>query len=61
MTNRKKRLKRVIGSLQEQIKIHEEKMEKAEKEDMEDLVRYYIKEIEAKKKDLEKKEKALDK
>ncbi|MBI2628713.1 hypothetical protein HYW74_01365 [Candidatus Pacearchaeota archaeon] len=61
MTNRKKRLKKGIESLQKQIKIHEEKREKAKEEDMEDLVRYYTKEIEAKKKDKEKKEKALEK
>lgn len=61
MTNRKKRLKRGIESLKEQVKIHKEKKEKASEEDMEELVRYYDKEIESKIRDIEKKKKMLEK
>ena len=61
MTNRKKRLAKGIASLQEQITLHEEKLKQAEQEGKLELVGYYIKELEAKKKDVEKKEKSLNK
>ena len=61
MTNRKKRLKKGIESLQEQIEIHKEKKQKAEEEENEYLTRDYIKEIEAKEKDRENKQAILDK
>ena len=61
MTNRKKRLIKGIASLQQQIKIHEEKLKQAQQEGKLELVSYYIKELEAKKKDVEKKEKLLNK
>lgn len=61
MTNRKKRLTKGVASLQQQLKIHEEKLKQAEQEGKLELVGYYIKEIEAKKKDVEKKEKLLNK
>lgn len=59
MTNRKKRLKKGIESLQKQISLHKEKLKKAEEEGKLELVGYYKKEIEAKNKDKEKKEKLL--
>ena len=61
MPSRNKRLKRGIESLQKQITLHEEKLKQAEKEGKLELVGYYEKEIEAKKKDKEKKEKFLKK
>ena len=61
MTNRKKRLKKGIESLQEQIELHKEKKKHAEEEGDEDLTRYYIKEIEAKEKAREEKQALLDK
>ena len=61
MTNRKKRLKKGIGPLQKQISLHEEKLKKEEKEGKLELAGYYEKEIEAKKRDKEKKEKLLRK
>ena len=61
MTNRKKRLRKGIGSLQEQIKLHEEKRLNAAREGMEELVGYYNREIEAKKKTLKEKEEMLEK
>ena len=61
MVNRKKRLKKGIESIEEQIKIHEEKRQKALKEDKLELVEYYDKEIEQKKKDKEEKERLLEK
>lgn len=45
MTNRKKRLKRGIESLKEQIEIHEEKKEQAHDEGKIELENYYEKEI----------------
>jgi hypothetical protein len=47
MTNRKKRLKKGIESLKEQIKNHKEKREIAEKEGNFELEGYYKKEIES--------------
>ncbi len=61
MTNRKKRLKKGIESLQEQIRLHEEKKLKAIEAGMEELVDYYNREIEAKKKTLKEKEDMLEK
>ena len=61
MTNRKKRLKKGIESLQEQVEIHKEKKKHAEDEGDEYLTRYYIKEIEAKEKAKEEKQAMLDK
>ena len=60
MINRKKRLAKGIESLKKQIKIHEEKRITAEEEGLEELKGYYEKEIESKKKDLEKKKKILN-
>lgn len=61
MANRKKRLQKGIESLEKQIKIHEEKLKKAEEEDHIELANYYKKEINAKKKDKEEKERLLEK
>ncbi len=61
MTNRKKRLKKGIESLEEQLKLHEEKLRKAEEDDDIELAEYYKKEISAKRKDKEEKERILDK
>ena len=61
MTNRKKRLKKGINSLQEQIVLHEEKKKKAEENGNEELVEYYRKEIESKEKDKIKREEILEK
>jgi len=46
MAKRKRRLEKSIASLEEQIKFHEEKKKKAEALGQEELVGYYIKEIE---------------
>ena len=59
--NRKKRLTKGIKSLEEQIKLHEEKREKAVKEGQIELEDYYKKEIEALKKVKEDKKKLLEK
>ena len=61
MPNRKKRLKKGIESLEKQISLHEEKLRRAENEGKLELAGYYEKEIKAKKKDKEKKEKFLRK
>ena len=61
MTNRKKRLQKGIDSLDKQIQLHEEKLEKAEEDDNIELANYYKKEIESKKKDKEEKERMLKK
>lgn len=61
MVSRKKRLKKGIESLEKQIKFHEEKKKKAEEESNIELVSYYEKEIIAKKRDLEEKERILKK
>ncbi len=50
-----------IESLKKQIELHEEKKEEAKKDGRLELVKYYEKEIELKKKDREKKEKILEK
>lgn len=61
MTNRKKRLQKGIESIERQIQLHEEKLNKAEKEDSIELAGYYRKEIAAKKKDMEEKRRILKK
>lgn len=61
MVSRKKRLKRGIESLEKQIKLHDEKKKKAEEEGNIELVDYYEKEITAKKRDKEEKERILKK
>ena len=61
MTNRKKRLKKGIDSLQEQIELHEGKKRLAEEEKNDGLVSYYEKEIKAKEKAKEEKRAILDK
>ena len=61
MANRKKRLQKGIESLEKQIKLHEEKLKKAEEDDNIELAGYYKKEIDAKKKDKEEKQRILKK
>jgi hypothetical protein len=61
MTNRKKRLKKGINSLSEQIFLHENKKKIAEENKKEELVEYYKKEIESKQEAMERKQKILDK
>ena len=61
MVNRKKRLQKGIDSIEKQIEIHEEKLKRAEKEDNIDLAEYYRKEITAKKRDKEEKQRLLNK
>ena len=58
---RKKRLEKGIESIQEQIKLHKQKREQAEKEGRIELAEYYDKEIESLGETREKKEKQLDK
>jgi len=60
MTNRKKRLKKGVESLQKQIVIHEEKKKLAEEGKNYELVAYYKREIEAKKKAKEEKKDILE-
>lgn len=55
MTNRKKRLQKGIKSLDEQIKIHEEKRKQAIEEGKIELADYYDKEIISKSRDKDKK------
>ncbi len=61
MAKRKKRLKKGIDSLREQIRLHESKRKDAQEAGMEELVDYYNREIEAKRKTLKDKEDILDK
>lgn len=61
MTKRKKRLQKGVVSLGKQITLHGEKLHKAEAQNKIELAGYYRKEISAKKRDLEKKEKLLEK
>ena len=61
MPNRKKRLKKGIESLQEQIDLHEEKLKQAKKEGRLELSGYYEKEIKNMRKYMGKKEKSLKK
>jgi len=57
---RKKRAQKGIVSLEKWIKEHEEKLIKSVQSGNWGLEGYYLKEIEAKKKDLEKKKKILE-
>jgi len=59
MTNRKRRLKKGIASLEKQIKLHEEKREKAKEEGEIELEGYYHKEIEKLKGEKDKKRRLL--
>ena len=61
MVNRKKRLQKGIDSIEKQIGLHEEKLRRAEKEDNIDLAEYYKKELAAKKRDKEEKQRLLKK
>lgn len=61
MTNRKKRLKKGIESIEKQIEFHEQKLRKAEEENNFELAGYYRKELFSKKKDVEEKKRLLDK
>ena len=61
MASRKKRLQKGIESIEKQIRLHEEKLRKAEEEDNIELAEYYKKEIIAKKRDKEEKQRILDK
>jgi hypothetical protein len=61
MTNRNKRLKKGIDSLNKQISIHEKKIKTAEEENNEDLAGYYKKEIQSKREAMERKMKMLEK
>lgn len=61
MVNRKKRLQKGIESLEKQIKLHEEKLKRAKEEDNIELSEYYRKEIAAKKRDKEEKQRILNK
>ena len=58
---RKKRAKKGLESLKERIKEHEAKLEQAREEENEDLVRYYIFDIERLKGEEKKKEDIIDK
>lgn len=55
MVKREKRLKKGIDSIEEQIKIHEEKMKEANTNEDSDLEGYYKKEIDGLKKTKERK------
>ncbi len=59
MTNRKKRLKKGVESIEKQIEFHEQKLRKAEEENNFELAGYYKKEIFAKKQDMEEKKRLL--
>ena len=61
MTNRKKRLQKGIDSLDMQIRLHEDKLKKAEEDYNVELASYYKKEIETKKRDKEEKQRMLNK
>jgi hypothetical protein len=61
LVKRKKRLKKGIESLQEQILLHEQKQRDAESQGKIELVEYYKKEISSKEKDKLKKQLQLDK
>ena len=61
MTSRKKRLEKGIASIEEQIRIYEEKRGKAQEEGEIELDDYYQKEIKKLGKEKEKKERLLGK
>lgn len=58
---RKKRLEKGIESIEEQIKVHEEKLKEAEEAGQEELVTYYRKDISRLEKQKEQKEEKLEK
>ena len=59
--NRKKRLEKGIESVEEQIKVHKEKLKEAEEAGQEELVSYYHKDISRLEKQKEQKENKLEK
>jgi len=61
MTNRKRRIKKGIASIQKEIEKHEIKKQNAIKEGKLELAGYYISEIEVLEKQKEEKEEILDK
>ncbi len=61
MANKKKRLRKGIESIEEQIILHKEKLRKAEEERNIELVKYYHKEITAKIRSKKEKERLLNK
>jgi hypothetical protein len=61
MAKRKKKLLKGIKSIEEQLKIHEEKREEAEEDGNVELVRYYDKEIKNMEEQIEKKQEQLEK
>ncbi|MBS3157932.1 hypothetical protein J4206_01455 [Candidatus Woesearchaeota archaeon] len=61
MVNRKKRLKQGIESLEHQLELHEDKLRRAEEDDNWELADYYRKEISAKRKYMEEKQRILKK
>ena len=61
MTNRKNRLMKGVESLEKQLTLHKEKLEKPRKENKLELADYYEKEIWSKEKDKEKKKRLLKK
>ncbi len=61
MVNRKKRLAKGIVSIKKQIKIHEEKLENAQKKGLVELEEYYVHEIDNLGKVLEQKKKMIEK
>ena len=61
MANRKKRLKKGMESISKQIELHQEKREKAKKEDIIGLVKYYDKELDSFKNSLKEKKRMLKK
>ena len=61
MTDRKKRLKKGVISLEKQIQIHEEKREDAKKQENIELEDYYEKELTGLKQIKDKKQRLLDK
>ena len=60
MTNRKKRLKKGIASIEEQIILHEEKKRIAQEEGKIERVKYYEKEISSLEEERDRKEDMLD-
>ena len=59
--NRKKRLKKGVESLKEQIEIHKEKLKKAIEEGKEELASYYVKDLARLESEEKKKEKQIEK
>lgn len=61
MVKRKKRLKQGIESLEHQLELHEDKLKRAEEDDNWELADYYKKEIAAKRRYMEEKQRILKK